>query len=78
MDIGMNVDKNKSECNKVTCLSFKMFQKNVTPQNACGSKFERKIYVIDQTSSLYFHFSLFKLINFILAIQIILKFHKET
>ena len=28
VDIGMNVNKNKSECNiKVTCLSFKMFQK---------------------------------------------------
>ena len=29
VDIGMNVNKNKSECNiKVTCLSFKTFQIN--------------------------------------------------
>ena len=42
VDIGMNVNKNKSECNiKVTCLSLKTFQKNYhfTNQNACGSEF---------------------------------------
>ena len=39
IDIGMNVDNNKSECKKVTCLSFKTFRKNVSHQNAHGSEF---------------------------------------
>ena len=35
VDFGMNVDKNKSECNKVTCLSFKMFQKIINLLSKC-------------------------------------------
>ena len=51
VDIGMNVNKNKSECNiKVTCLSFKTFQKNYhfTNQNVfeIKSNFRRNTFYL--------------------------------
>ena len=36
VDFGINIDKNKSECNEVTCLCFKTLQANY--QNARGSE----------------------------------------
>ena len=40
VDIGMNVDKNKSECNKVTFVLNRSEKKDLfTNQNACGSEF---------------------------------------
>ena len=54
--MGIIVNKNKSECNiKVTCLSFKTFQKNYHFTNKNAVQFSSFIYYSDKCYIMIFY-----------------------